>query len=241
MGRPPEVSPGAASALVLRLFPFKHVSLDSFKQLPSYDDRNIYFEGIHEDKTELTPFVLKMSNTDLYTLELVDGLSKMMLFVESRGFVCSAPIASRTGQHSLMATEQELLGGKRSDGGEEVEAVEYPVRVMRYIPGELMDKLDKCYLTPQLSYDVGNYVGRMDQALQVYILNVYRPAPCYFNLIFCRSSIIEQWKIGSLSGIFSTLQVSRSTSLTLEMSRRERRRTLLWQRMRPMSCPGCPP
>ena len=192
MGRPPEVSPGAASALVLRLFPFKHVSLNSFKQLPSYDDRNIYFEGIHEDKTELMPFVLKMSSTDLYTLELVDGLSKMMLFVESRGFVCSAPIASRTGQHSLMATEQELLGGKRSDGGEEVETVEYPVRVMRYIPGELMDKLDKCYLTPQLSYDVGNYVGRMDQALQVYAIGIYMWEGWTMHCRYISSMCIDQ-------------------------------------------------
>ena len=82
--------------------------------------------------------------------------------------MCSSPIASRTGQYSHMATEQELLGGKSAaDGGEE-ETVEYPVRVMKYIPGELMDRLDKCYLTPQLSYDVGHYVGKMDHALQVY-------------------------------------------------------------------------
>ena len=180
--RPPELCPEVASALITRLFPFKHVSLDSFKELPSYDDRNMYFEGRVEESTELEPFVLKLSNAHLYTPELVDGLSKMMLFVESRGFVCGAPIASRTRQHSLMATEQELLGGKRSDGGKEVETVEYPVRVMRYIPGELMDKLDKCYLTPQLSYDVGNYVGRMDQALQVYAIGTcVRSCNCIYS------------------------------------------------------------
>ena len=141
------------------------------KELPSYDDRNMYFEGMVEESADLKPFVLKLSNAHLYTPELVDGLTKMMLFVESRGFTCSSPIASRTGQYSHMATEQELLGGmSAADDGEE-ETVEYPVRVMKYIPGELMDKLDKCYLTPQLSYDVGHYVGRMDHALQVHAVD----------------------------------------------------------------------
>ena len=43
----------------------------------------------------------------------------------------------------------------------------YAVRVLTFIPGVPMDKLDAKYLTPELAYSVGEMIGRADLALQV--------------------------------------------------------------------------
>ena len=165
---PPELSPGVASALIMKLFPVKHVSCDSFKQFPSYYDRNIYFEGIEEDSTELKPFVLKVNHFDPNIAKLAEGQSEMMLFVKKRGFMCAEPIATKAKKYLHLATEKELLGGKSGGEGREVEETEYPVRILRYIPGEIMDKVNSSLLAPQLCHSVGNFAGRMDRALQVH-------------------------------------------------------------------------
>ena len=165
-GRPPELGSGATSALITKLFPFKHVSIESMRALPSYDDRNTYFDGLLETPDGSgceEPFVLKISNRYINTPDIVEGLNAMMLFLSGRGFPCCCPVASRGGSHAIAASESELLGAVAETESE----VTYPVRVFRFIPGDVMDKLEKRYLTPELSYSVGDVVGRMDLALQV--------------------------------------------------------------------------
>ena len=41
------------------------------------------------------------------------------------------------------------------------------MRVVSYIPGECLDHVDKCYLTPSLLYSVGHSVGRAEAIIQV--------------------------------------------------------------------------
>ena len=172
--RPPEVESKTVVALLTKLYPFKHVSVDSLKPLPSYDDRNIYFEGVREttngssDRKE--PFIFKMSNYGIFTPEIVEGLNSMLLFLSRKGFPCCRPLASRSGQYALLATEKELLGVADENEAISSAGVKYPVRVLKYIPGEVMDKLEKRFFTPDLSYSVGSLVGRMDLALQVTLL-----------------------------------------------------------------------
>ena len=159
-GRPPELTPEASSSLISRYFPFQSISLDTFKPLPSYDDRNVYFTGTLQqtgngagDATEES-FVLKLYNRNMSTPAVQDGLNILMLRLSERGIPCSRPIASRKGD---CAVETELGDG-----------LTYTIKILRFIPGVVMDKLEKKYLTPELSYSVGKLIGKMDFALQVY-------------------------------------------------------------------------
>ena len=176
-GRPPDLGSEATSALVTTLFPFQHVSLDSIKPLPSYDDRNIYFNGILEQKRgehgscSEEPFVLKLYNCYTSTVDVLEGLNAVMLFLSERDLEvpCCCPVASRAGTHVVVISEREMTGEPaRSDA-------RYPVKVVRFIPGEVMDKLEKRHLTPELSYSVGCMVGRLDLALQVITLTQQTP------------------------------------------------------------------
>lgn len=162
MGRPPDLSSETASVLITKFFPFKNVSAGSFKPLMSYYDRNIYFEGQTEscEKT-LTQFVLKISNSDI-AFDIIHGLNAMMIYLSKRSFPNCCPIASRRGSHAILVSESELLGKATEESG-----VKYAVRVLTYIPGEVMDELGKQFLTPELAYCVGSLAGRMDLALRV--------------------------------------------------------------------------
>ena len=158
--RPPALNWDSAVSLLSRLFPFKDVSSTSFKQLPCYDDRLYYFEGQLDDELVRKPFVLKLSNGN-FGRAMVSGQNSVMLHLRAKGIQCCEPIITKRGHYLEILSEADLLQG--SEGGD----VTYVVRVLRYIPGELMDEVDKCYLTPELSYSVGDFVGRIDLALQV--------------------------------------------------------------------------
>ena len=164
-GRPPELTPAAASQLVLSLFPFKSVSANSFKSLPSYDDRNLYFTGTLE-KDEQHPvdsaekeraFVLKLYNRNLEPPRVLDGLNAIMRWLSERGVPCSCPVTCRDGRYTARTP---LSGGK---GDSEV----FVVTVVSFMPGGVMDKLEKKYLTPSLAFSVGEMVGNVDKNLQV--------------------------------------------------------------------------
>ena len=167
-GRPPELGPEATSALVTTLFPFQHVSVNSIRPLPSYDDRNIYFTATLEPKKGNgscleEPFVLKLCNCYTTTVDVLEGLNAVMLFLNERDLEvpCCHPVASRAGSHVVVVPESEMTGEPAGSDAR------YPVRVVRFIPGEVMDKLEKRHLTRELSYSVGRMVGRLDLALQV--------------------------------------------------------------------------
>ena len=167
--RPPELSPTVASLLITNAFPFKYVSPDSFKQLPSYDDRNLYFEGELEEtqNSSVKPFVLKLSDRSVQSPELAEALSRVMVYLNRKGFTNNDSVPSRSLQYVYLASEKELLARERLPNEGEKEEVYFPVRVLSYIRGELMDKVEDSYLTPQLMNSVGHYIGRMDSVLQV--------------------------------------------------------------------------
>lgn len=169
-GRPPEPSREATVALITGNFPFSEVYPDSFKPLPSYDDRNIYFKGKVENTEkdgrgcsadEDDAYVLKLYNNIVYKADVLDALDSVMLWASERGVLCCRPIRSRYDGYAVQ------VGLGSSDG------VKYTVKIMRFIPGTVMDKLEKKYLTSDLSYSVGSMCGKLDLALQVTLYRRY--------------------------------------------------------------------
>lgn len=169
-GRPPELSSETVAILVKENFPFSEVDEISVKQLPSYDDRNFYFRGrleVDEIRTEVQEYVAKVSNS-LMSCELLDGLNAVMYHLRGKGFHCPSPLLSRKGASVEVVSENHLVG-EEQDGKQEQRT--FCIRIFTYIPGEVMDKIDKAHLTPSLCYDIGKYIGRMDAALQVSVIS----------------------------------------------------------------------
>ena len=167
--RPPLLGKEDAVSLITGYFPFKSVSPMSLKQLPSYDDRMFYFEGENEelslDHSVRKPFVLKISNK-IFGRDVITGQNAVMLHLAAGGINCCQPILCRRGHYLEMLKTEVLLSKTDGRCGEGNEA-EYAVRVLQYIPGEPMSRVEKRYLTPQLMYCVGNHVAKIDIALQV--------------------------------------------------------------------------
>lgn len=167
--RPPVLSLDSAVSVITRLFPFQDIFATTFKELPCSEDRLYYFEGQLEGQLVRKPFVLRLSNGN-FGHAIISGQNAVMLHLRAKGIQCCEPILTKLGHHLEALSEADLLQSQ-SEGCD----VTYVVRVLTYIAGELMDNVDKCYLTPQLAYDVGYFVGQMDMALQVRRLHTYHP------------------------------------------------------------------
>ena len=171
-GRPPDLTPRAVANLVCKLFPFKTVDESSVNQFDSYDDRNFYFcgnldrETLEDESCNSSEFVFKLSNPLLASYEVTEGLNEIMCRINKKGFKCPWPLKGRRGNAIEKVPKSELV---ESQAGEVVcrEEQIFCARVVVFVPGELMDKVDIKYLTPELLYNVGNYVGRMNAAMQV--------------------------------------------------------------------------
>ncbi len=165
----------------------------SVKQFPSYDDRNYYFQGTLGDefvpgsskgtkdqpnKDGLEEFVLKI-NSMLYPRDLVDGLNCMMSHLRGKGIQCPYPLTSRNGRQLEMCSESRLSKCETND-----KEKEYCVRVLFFIRGDVLDKIDKVHITPGLVYETGKYVGSLDAALQVGC--VYSST---LDIVYCTSSV----------------------------------------------------
>jgi len=178
-GRPPVLTAHVVAELICELFPFKAVDQCSVKQLESYDDRNFYFcgdfewetlgDGIKSDSRE---FVFKLSNPLVASYEVTEGLNVIMQRLNQEGFNCPLPLKGRKGWEIENVSESQLIETQTNDsvcGNERI----FCARVLTFIPGELMDRVNKHCLTPQLLYNIGNFVGRMDTALQVSLTCMY--------------------------------------------------------------------
>lgn len=177
--RPPALNWDNAVSLITRIFPLEDVSHTTFKELLCHEDRLYYFEGQHEGQLTRKQFVLRLSNTK-FGHDVVSGHNAVMLHLRARGIHCCEPIVTKLGHHLETLSEADLL---QKSGGRDVS---YIVRVLTYIPGELMDEVDKCFLTSQLYYDVGYFVGQMDMALQVRRLCTY-----YYHQTYDEEGFVE--------------------------------------------------
>ena len=171
-GRPPDLTPRGVADLVCKLFPFKTVEESSVTQFDSYDDRNFYFcgtldhEALGDGGCNSSEFVFKLSNPLLASYEVTEGLNEIMCRINRKGFNCPLPLKGRKGKEIEKVSESELV---EAQAGEVVHGEErvFCARVVVFLPGELMDKVEIKYLTPELLYNIGNYVGRMNAAMQV--------------------------------------------------------------------------
>ncbi len=164
------------------LFISVKVEEKSVKQFPSYDDRNFYFQGtlsdsfvpgcserVEENKMGLEEFVLKINSTAFIPCKILDSLNNIMNHLKGKEVRCPYPLKSKNGKLLEICSESQLLrseGSCESSGKER----EFGVRVLIFLPGELLDKIDRVHVTPKLMFETGQYFGKLDAALQVCVM-----------------------------------------------------------------------
>ena len=145
-------------------------------------------------------YVLKLNNPLLASYDVLKSINGLLNHLHTKGFnKCNRPLANREGADLLRITREKLLEYDKIDcrtetlGNMEESVVEdtFFLRVLTYIPGECLDDVDKCYLTPQLLYNVGHCIGGAASILQVvclvgwaalYLITNFITSPIYFCL-----------------------------------------------------------
>ena len=195
-GRPPALSNIAVAKLIQQIYPFDYVDESSVKQLPSYDDRNFYFTGVpsHTDALEMIKpkeYVLKIFNCLNNTIEVVRGVSALMEHLNDKCFSGAEQMKSRKGvcigaiaerdlcEYVVDETMEGVCESEREKGTKS-----YCIRVIRYLPGELLVSIAKESVSARLLYDVGNYLGKIDAALQVSIV-IWPP----YSITLCHNTL----------------------------------------------------
>jgi Ser/Thr protein kinase RdoA (MazF antagonist) len=163
----PLVSKELALSLVQKYFDLEVVEV---KELDSYQDRNFYLKTIqkHEDHENIE-FVLKILNYVDSAIEgMVEAQSAAMLFLKDKGLVCPVPVLTSSGSRIVYRDCSKLDSSQIDDS--RIGAVSNKlsaIRLLRYVPGELLK--DVSVLTPDLLFDLGQYIGKLDEILKVFI------------------------------------------------------------------------
>ena len=109
-------------SLLKKLYPFKDVEKSSVRQLPGYEDRNVYFKGQLEPRgdpggcsdlaSDITngEFIFKVSHLS-NSHELLEGIGEAMEHLKHKDFYCSFPVLNRYGKKIALLSENQLLRG----------------------------------------------------------------------------------------------------------------------------------
>lgn len=186
-GRPPELSKLGVSTVVCRYFKFSAVNEDSVKSLPGYDDRNYYFEG-----TTLAgrngQFIFKVFNCVHSSFSEIEGCNKLIRTLQATGILRQVPERSRAGPDTIQL-KLSNLGNNVSSNIETVIATDhnienssgkhlvtvsglddsilYVVSILSFVPGVLLDNIDKKYLVHEVIWEIGTKMALMDKELKV--------------------------------------------------------------------------
>lgn len=176
-GRPPPLSNQTLTRVVCKYFSFKSVREDCIKSLPSYDDRNYYFQG-ECSTSNAHEFVLKLSNPLYTSFEELCGIYNLMNHLHSCDlkFAIPFPLCNRKYANVVKLTYDELTDGNHQtcstkesslSSSSAMKDFKYFVSLLTFIPGETLDHVEKKILTPELLFEVGVMIGRVNKELMV--------------------------------------------------------------------------
>ncbi|XP_041791646.1 hydroxylysine kinase-like [Chelmon rostratus] len=141
----PNLSQSQVAEMVKRLY---NVTASEIRQLPSYDDQNVYVAAIEGGE-----YVLKIMNSEHNkNPALIEMQTCAMSFLHQNGFPAQTAQPTTSGQ--LMSLEEI-----ETDYG----CQKYLVRLLTYLPGTTISKVP---LTPELLHETGKTAARMDKTLQ---------------------------------------------------------------------------
>ncbi|KAM9848886.1 hydroxylysine kinase [Aulostomus maculatus] len=141
----PNFSQAQVPEIVKKLY---KLTPSEIRPLPSYDDQNFYIAC-----SEGSEYILKIMNSkDSENLSLIEVQTYAMSFLYQNGLPTQRALPTITGQ---------LMGLEEMDFGHGSQ--KYLVRLLTYLPGTVIAKAP---LSPELLYEIGKIVARMDTFLQ---------------------------------------------------------------------------
>jgi len=162
-GRPPELSPENVSIIVKEHFSFHSIVRESVRSFPSYEDRNYYFVGVQADQLK--------------------GINQLMNYLNSLGLSKSYPLPTASGEYLASLCRNQMVEERPNDiesssscAEKETQALKekvspgdlvYFVRVLIFVPGDLLHLVDRSYFVPSLLHSIGQMLGKVDKALMV--------------------------------------------------------------------------
>ncbi|XP_054166602.1 hydroxylysine kinase-like [Oppia nitens] len=153
--------------LVKRLYNY---DIQHMKELNGYDDRNY-----HLITTDSKEFILKITNKLESSQEgLLDSLNSLILHLYNNGFKVTVPQINTNGKYlSFEDIPQE---------GQQENAIEKPygVRLLEYIPGELLRGIP---FTPEILEECGQVLAKMTITLQSYDSDVLQKRTTEWSLL----------------------------------------------------------
>ena len=186
-GRPPELSPEKVSAIVNEHFRFHSIVKESVRNYPSFSDRNYYFAGRTNEHNKKREYVLKISNPFVVQEDELKGINQLMNYLKSLGLNKSYPLTTASGDYAVPLSHAQLTVEERPNcfnnspwSGTEDEAqalnkvaspgagdLVYYVRVLMFVPGDLLHHVGRAYFVPPLLHSIGEILGKVDKALMV--------------------------------------------------------------------------
>ena len=160
-GRPPSLSNHTVAGLATTYFNFSSVAEYTVKCLPSYYDRNYYFQGQH-NRDSGREFILKIFNPLSMSYQSTETVVQVLKHLYSREMKCPYPLVSHTGRE-LIKLSTDILNPQAGES----RTLEYPACILSYIPGEVISEVDKKFLTVELVSEVGELMATVDRELLV--------------------------------------------------------------------------
>uniref|UniRef100_UPI00398F3F4C hydroxylysine kinase-like n=1 Tax=Pristiophorus japonicus TaxID=55135 RepID=UPI00398F3F4C len=147
----PSLNEAQAGELVGRLYGLK---VSSVQPMPSYIDQNfrIQVSETQGSGDRSNSYVLKVLNTaDSKDADLVEVQTRIMMFLNKKGFPSPTPIPTIDGRIMSLETIEQGTDDRQ-----------YMVRLLTYLPGIPMAKLT---LDHRTFYNVGRTIAQMDEIL----------------------------------------------------------------------------
>lgn len=179
----PSVDKMKAIRLTNLLFGLHVTDSSQVKEFVSYDDRNFYLKGAlpgnvkergnHHDQRQMNEgeFVLKILNhVDSKNIPYVNAQNEIMLHLKACGFVCPVPVRSLNGEFTVECEVESSNFEYEEDQKQTLNQQGHPVhricavRLLSFVPGKLLKDVS---CTPDLLFNLGCYVAKINKALQV--------------------------------------------------------------------------
>ena len=146
-------------------------SVDTVKELDSYDDRNFYIWGVKDG--EEGAYLLKVYNGCFYSRDFVDAAHKVMFCLKAGGVICPVPQKTMSGEcvkiRNFKATPSSQHKVKKPKHDAKEELFSSYVCLFTFVPGKTMKdrKVHGHVFNDDTYYNIGQFVANIANVLKV--------------------------------------------------------------------------
>ena len=148
-------------------------SVNSLKQLDSYDDRNFYLSGVKDGQEG--EYLLKVYNPCYQNRDLFDAIHKVMFCLNDGGVICPVPLKTVSGDYletrNFKPTPLSQNKAKKRKHDDKEDLFKSFVCLFTFVPGKTMkEHKDHGHVfNGETYYKFGQFVANIVDVLKVYV------------------------------------------------------------------------